>query len=287
MKVLVTGATGYIGNYVVRKLLDLNHEVVATGIETSIDHIPWKSEVEYIQFDNSKRVDLNLYNFFNKPDKLIHLAWSGLPNYNELFHYEENLFNDYSFLKNLIINGLCDVCITGTCFEYGMNEGVLKETQLSDPQNPYALAKDTLRKFLQQLQKHHQFCFKWIRLFYMHGEGQNKKSILSQLKSSIHNGDEVFNMSKGEQLRDYLPVENVAANVVNIALQNKIEGIVNCCSGNPISIRTLVENEVDRLNTKIRLNLGYYPYPDYEAMAFWGDSTKLKSTIKKEIMTNE
>lgn len=115
----------------------------------------------------------------------------------------------------------------------------------------------------------------------MYGEGQNPNSILAQLKKSIENHDPVFNMSGGEQVRDYLPVEQVATNIVSIALQNDVLGIVNCCSGIPVTIKQLVSSFIEKSNSDIKLNPGFYPYPDYEPMVFWGDPTKLKSIIEK------
>ena len=88
-------------------------------------------------------------------------------------------------------------------------------------------------------------------------------------------------MSGGEQLRDYLPVEKVAEYIVKISMQDKIRGIINCCSGKPISIRKLVENYLSEKNASIELNMGYYEYPDYEPMAFWGDNKKLMKILDK------
>jgi dTDP-6-deoxy-L-talose 4-dehydrogenase (NAD+) len=88
-------------------------------------------------------------------------------------------------------------------------------------------------------------------------------------------------MSGGKQLRDYLPVEKVAEYIVKISIDDKITGIINCCSGEPISIRKFVENYIAEKNKNIELNLGYYPYPDYEPMAFWGDNKKLMKILVK------
>ena len=281
MKVLVTGSTGFIGNYVVGELLKYNFDVIASGIELKKEiHPDWLDKVTYIQTDlNESRKDW--FSFFGKPDMLIHLSWEGLPNYKELFHLERNLPNNYFFLKNMVKNGCKKVAVTGTCFEYGMQSGTLKEDLETKPDNPYALAKDCLRKFLEQLQKNVDFDLKWIRLFYMYGKGQNPNSILSQLEESLTRKDKVFNMSGGEQLRDYLPVEKVAEYIVKISKHDKITGIINCCSGEPISIRKFVENYIAEKNKNIALNLGYYPYPDYEPMAFWGDNKKLMKILVK------
>ena len=116
----------------------------------------------------------------------------------------------------------------------------------------------------------------------MYGKGQNPNSLLSQLDKALSDNQEVFNMSGGEQVRDYLPVEKVAEYIVDIALQQQIEGIVNCCSGEPVSIREFVKEYLNRKNKRIQLNLGYYPYTDYEPMHFWGDTTKLKMILNNE-----
>jgi dTDP-6-deoxy-L-talose 4-dehydrogenase (NAD+) len=279
MKVLVTGATGFIGNYVVSELLNKNLDIITTGIEPKkkIFH-GWSEKTTYIQADiNEYRTDW--FSYFGEPDILIHLSWQGLPKFQELFHFEKNLPNNYFFLKNMVENGCRKVVVIGTCLEYGMKSGALKEDLETKPVNSYALAKDTLRKQLEQMQKKNDFYFKWLRLFYMYGKWQNPNSILSQLETAVERGDKIFNMSAGDQLRDYLPVEKVAEYITNISLQDKVNGIINCCSGEPISIRKLVENYLKENNKNIELNLGYYPYLDYEPMAYWGDDEKLRNAI--------
>ena len=111
---------------------------------------------------------------------------------------------------------------------------------------------------------------------------QNKREDARfQLETALERGDDVFNMSGGEQLRDYLPVEKVAEYIVKISMQDKISGIINCCSGELISIRKLVENYLAEKNKSIELNLGYYPYPEYEPIAFWGNNKKLRKLLVK------
>jgi len=280
MKVLVTGATGFVGRYVVNELLRYEHHVIATSRDRyKAVKFGWFSQVQYIPCDLNV-VKENFFQFFQQPELLIHLAWEGLPNYNDLFHLEENLLSNYRFLKNILEHGLKHLVVIGTCFEYGMQSGALSEDMETKPDNPYGLAKDTLRNFLEQLQKKIDFDLKWIRLFYMYGKDQSPNAILSQLDRALENGETTFNMSGGEQLRDYLPVEKVAEYIVKIAMQSKVKGVINCCNGKPVSIRKLVENYLEEKKKSIELNLGYYPYPDYEPMAFWGDATKLNTILR-------
>jgi dTDP-6-deoxy-L-talose 4-dehydrogenase (NAD+) len=281
MQVLVTGATGFIGNYVINELLKHQVEVIATSsnkekAETQI----WFDEVKYIPFDLAQLdATTNYFLYFNQPDVVIHLAWEGLPNYSSSFHIEKNLPAHNALLENLIRNGLKNLAVTGTCLEYGMHEGCLSEEMQTAPANAYAIAKDELRKYLEQMQQQFSFSFKWIRLFYMYGQGQNPNSLLSQLDKALQNGDAVFNMSGGEQTRDYLPVSTVAENIVKIALQTNIEGVINCCSGIPISIKDLVEQHLQKARKSIQLNFGHYPYTDYEPMHFWGSTKKLNKAL--------
>jgi dTDP-6-deoxy-L-talose 4-dehydrogenase (NAD+) len=282
-KILVTGATGFIGNHVIGELLKNNYSVIATSAnKEKAKNFSWFSLVDYIPFNFDAFEDIIDYRtFFREPDNVVHLAWEGLPNYKSSFHYEKNLPRHFSFLKNLIQNGVKDLTVTGTCLEYGLQNGELNEAMPTAPANPYALAKDILRKSLQELQIQRDFNLKWVRLFYMYGKGQNPNSLSSQLDKAIAQHDEVFNMSDGEQLRDFLSVEKVAEYIVKIALQNKVTGIINCCSGRPVSVKQFVNNYLEEKNAALKLNLGYYPYPDYEPMAFWGNDKKLKKIIAK------
>ena len=283
-KILVTGATGFIGNYVVNELLANNFLVIATSSnEEKAKQASWYAGVTYIPFNfvdyNSS---INYHHFFGEPDLVIHLAWEGLPNYKETFHLTENLPRHLALLANMIKNGLRDLTVTGTCFEYGKTEGKLSEAMETHPANSYAQAKDELRKHLQLMCVQFQFHFKWLRLFYMYGKGQLVNSLFSQLDKALEKNEESFNMSGGAQQRDYLPVEKAATYIVKVALQQEVDGIINCCSGQPVSVKNMVENYLEEKKKAIHLNLGYYPYTDYEAMAFWGDNNKLKLVINDD-----
>ncbi|HEX5653678.1 MAG TPA: NAD(P)-dependent oxidoreductase, partial [Chitinophagaceae bacterium] len=248
MKVLVTGASGFIGNYVVKELLNKGHQVVATA--TSKEKLrlkEWSGQVSIVEHTIGKeKPGENLFEKFTQPQLLIHLAWKGLPNYRDLFHFEDNLPRQYNFIKKLRNDGLEDMTITGTCFEYGMREGCLSEEMIPNPENAYAIAKNSLRLFLEQLQKLHPFHLKWVRLFYMYGKGQHPGSLFPQLEKALQNKEAAFNMSGGEQLRDYMPVEEMAANIVSIAMQNHIQGIINCSSNQPVKLKDLVTQYIAR-----------------------------------------
>lgn len=279
MIVAVTGASGFIGRHVLAELAGREVEAVAVSRDaTRLSHCG--ADVNVVELDVSL-ANRDSFSLLGRPDAIIHLAWEGLPNYRSLHHFETELPRHYHFLKTLVESGLSCVVVAGTCFEYGMRSGALSEDLPAAPTNPYGYAKDALRRQLDFLKAERDFACVWPRLFYMYGPGQSPSAIYPQLKAAVERGDTVFNMSGGEQLRDYLPVEEVARCLVELTLSGPSSGVVNVCSGAPVSVRRLVENWLQENKWKIELNLGYYPYPDYEPMAFWGDRRRLDNILSK------
>jgi nucleoside-diphosphate-sugar epimerase len=279
-KILVTGATGFLGNHVIHSLLKYDIDVVATSVDSdeNVKRFNWYNLVEYHSIDlNDNNQDY--YKIFGEPDILIHLAWEGLPNYNEPYHLERNVPNSLKLVKRLVKSGLGNVLVAGTCFEYGMTEGCLKEDMIVKPDNNYALAKNILRRQLEDLQNEVSFKLTWPRIFYIYGPGQSSSSLLGQLNKAIESGFDVFNMSPGDQKRDFIPVEEAAGIIAKLSINEKDNGIVNCCSGKPVSVHEFVKSYLKSENYELRLNTGYYDYSKFEPMNFWGDRSKLDSII--------
>ena len=277
MKVMVTGATGFVGRHVVSQLLARGHSVIAVARDTkNASAMDWPESVKFISCDLHENFQ-PLFQVESIPDAIVHLAWPGLPNYKDFFHISNNLPADLAFLEAAVKAGISQIMVAGTCLEYGMQYGPLHEDMETKPSTPYGFAKDVLRKSLQLLQKEKSFRLQWMRLFYMYGEGQNSNSLLAQLDSAIDEGQPVFNMSVGDQLRDYLPIQKVAEYFTVVLENPDCQGVINCCSGSPISVFDLVEQQRKAKTSSIKLNRGYYPYPDYEPMAFWGVPSKLES----------
>jgi len=279
VNVLVTGATGFVGRHLVAALLARGCAVraVARNVETAAS-MPWINHVEFVATD-IHAVDLDIAALTDGIDVLAHLAWPGLPNYRALFHFEHNLMADYRFIKSAVEAGVAQVLVTGTCFEYGMQSGPLSESVEPQPSNPYGLAKHTLHLFLQNLQQEKPFTLQWARLFYLHGEGQNPNSLLAALDRAIDAGEASFNMSGGEQLRDFLPIASAADYLAAILHQRDFNGVINCASGQPVSVRALVEQRLRERGAALKLNLGHYPYPSHEPMAFWAVTERLQQLL--------
>ncbi len=273
----MTGGTGFVGQQVIDCLLQRPVEIIATyRSERPARH--GASPVEWVPLDLSD-LSADPWGRLGAPDVLIHLAWGGLTNFRSAAHVTEELPLHQGFLSRMIDRGLRHLCVTGTCLEYGKKEGALSEENETVPHLPYAEAKDRLRRWIEHRQRSHDFTLCWMRLFYVWGEGQPQNTLYAQFKQAVSEGKAVFDMSGGEQQRDYLEISDAAGRITSLALRRENIGCVNLCSGKPVKVRALVEGWRREAGSDIHLNLGHYSYPDYEAMSFWGDSAKLDGLL--------
>jgi dTDP-6-deoxy-L-talose 4-dehydrogenase (NAD+) len=276
MKIAITGANGFVGRHVSATLENMN------GIESLLCtryDMPFTVKSRHLKLDIAD-ADQTSYARLDRPDTLIHLAWGGLPNYGSNQHIEHELPKQINFLTHLIHSGLKRLIVTGTCYEYGLQSGELTENSPIAPITQYGMAKSMLHDALERLRQEHSFELVWLRLFYLYGDGQAKSSLYSQLEDAMASHKPVFNMSGGEQIRDFMPVEMAAERIVKISTMPEASGTFNVCSGNPVKVKDIVARWIAENDSSIKMNLGYYPYPASEPMAFWGSNTKIMTVLE-------
>jgi dTDP-6-deoxy-L-talose 4-dehydrogenase (NAD+) len=251
--IAVTGASGFIGRQVLAALAKHDVDIVAHGRRTPVPSASASARQRSVSFDLG---DLPHDGFerLHAPDILIHLAWGGLPNYSAQRHLEAELPIQRRFLRAMIESGLKRLVVSGTCFEYGMQSGCLRE---------------------------------WLRLFYLYGEGQAPTALYSLFRAAVARGDTRFDMSPGDQLRDFMPAEDAGAAIAAVAMAPRAPGIVNVCSGAPITVRALVERWRSDLGSGIELNPGAMGYAAHEPFAFWGDNSRLAGIVGESAAGHE
>lgn len=212
-----------------------------------------------------------------KPTHVILLSWPGLPKYNDPSHLTLNLPACVGLIERLMQAGLQKLVVTGTCYEYGLQNGELSEDQFTDPVNCYSTAKDSFRRFIESRCTQNGVQWSWLRIFYPYGPGQNPNSLLPSLDKAIEEHIPQFSISSGRQIRDFLPVELVARDVLEITTNPAANGIYNVCSGVPRSIREIVETRIHQKNAKIALSIGDFPDRTDEPLAFWGSAKRINA----------
>ena len=171
--------------------------------------------------------------------------------------------------------------MAGTCAEYGLANGEMKEDAPTEPSNFYGIAKDCLRKASEQMFKKSEKELIWTRIFFPYGNGhRNPNSLFNVVRQAIRNKEKAIDVTQCDQIRDFIKVEDVAKHLIAIAEAAVAEKIINIGSGKPKTIRDFLEDYIASQNSKLKLNLGAIPKRLDEPQAFWANIDRLNRTIR-------
>lgn len=274
MKILVTGANGYIGSKVVKKLCDYEVEVIATDFsDTNID-----KRAKFLKADIFSNED-DWFTYFDKPDVCLHLAWRDGFVHNSPRHMED-LSSHYKFMCNLIDNGLKHIACMGTMHEVGYHEGAIDENTNCNPLSMYGISKNALRKSLELYAKSKECKFQWLRAYYIFGDDLYGNSIFCKIRQAVSDGKELFPFTTGKNKYDFIHVEDLANQISRCVMQDKVLGIINVCSGKPISLADQIEWYISYNNLPIKLDYGKFPDRPYDSPCIYGDNKKIKEIME-------
>lgn len=274
-RILVTGAGGYIGRYVVKELCDKGAEVIAADIKA--DGIDGRAKIvsEDI-FGGSEKI----FEELGKPDICIHMAWRNGFVHNSPSHMGD-LSAHYRFIDNMISGGLKHLAVMGSMHEIGYHEGAVDENTPCNPVSMYGIAKDALRRSTMLLAKQKGICLQWLRAFYIFGDDKRNSSIFSKLTAAAEEGKKTFPFTSGKNKYDFISVEELAKQIAAAASQTGVSGIINCCTGVPVSLGEKVEGFIKEHGFDIKLDYGAFPDRPYDSPAIWGDAEKINKIMGK------
>lgn len=274
MKILVTGANGYLGQGIVKHLLDHNHHVVATDF--NVDHVDDRSDKKECDLFS---ITSNPYYFFGEPDVLLHLAWrDGFVHYSH--SHIDDLPKHYSFIKAFAESKVSKIAVMGSMHEIGFFEGSIKEDTPCNPITPYGISKNALRELTKMLCSQNDKMFQWMRGFYIVGNIKYGSSIFSKITAAESEGKEEFPFTMGQNQFDFIDYEDFCEQVARAVAQDKILGVINICSGHPEKLSDRVEKFIVENGYKIKLKYGAFPDRPYDSKAVWGDNRKIEEIMK-------
>jgi nucleoside-diphosphate-sugar epimerase len=290
MKMLVTGAGGFIGAAVVAEALRSGYEVVGTirpgGSERRL--AAFKSHFHLVRIDlrDLARVDTMMSEF--RPGVVVHAAWSGVGNTNrsDRLQISDNIESSCRLLEAAAVHGASRFIGIGSQGEYGLFDRKISEDDLPRPTSLYGAAKLAVHCLTRQLAAQAGLSYAWVRIFSTYGPGDNPHWLIPVLIDQMLDGHRP-RTTLGEQLWDYLFIDDLAKAVISIAVRSAAQGVFNLGSGRPIRIRAVVEKVRDLIAPELELVFGEIPYgPDQvrhmeanidrlRAMTEWRPSTSI------------
>lgn len=275
MKILVTGANGYLGQGIVGNLLNKNIEVVATDFSCNlVDKRARTIECNLFEIENP-------YDFFEKPDVLLHLAWRDGFIHNSDAHIID-LPKHYSFINSMMDSGIIRVAAMGSMHEVGFYEGSIKENTPCHPMSMYGIAKNALREVVELLSIQHNISYQWLRGYYIVGNSEYGNSIFSKITAAEKSGEKEFPFTWGQNQYDFIDYSDFCNQVAAAIIQDDVTGIINIGSGRPEKLADRVERFILENNYHIKLKYGAFPDRLYDSKAVWGDDQKIQTILEHE-----
>lgn len=273
-RVLVTGANGYIGRHVVKALLDAGNEVLAADFKS--DGLDERAQfVDTPIFSG----DENIFEQLGQPDVCIHMAWRNGFVHNDDSHIVD-LPNHYTFIKNMIAGGLKELAVMGTMHEVGYWEGAIEEDTPTKPTSLYGIAKNALRQMTYNLADGKDVVVQWLRAYYIIGDDMKNNSIFSKIVKSEKEGLPTFPFTTGKNKFDFIHVDELARQIAAASTQTEVTGVINCCTGKPMSLADKVNEFIEENGFAIRPEYGAYPDRPYDSPGIWGNAEKIQKIME-------
>jgi len=272
MRVFVTGGTGFIGSHFLKKALANGHDLVCLRRPGSQTKIPLDGEPRWVEGS----LDDDLSKEMEGCDVFLHLAShsTNVP-YDSLENcLYWNLTASLQMMQNAREIGIKKFIVTGTAFEYGHSGERYDSIPVSanlEPSNSYSASKAAASMAFYQWSIEHKLKLQYFRLFQVFGEGESDNRLWPSLKKAAISGEDV-DMTKGEQIRDFIPVEDVACKLVQaLKFENTEFGkpsFKNVGTGKPSSIKEFSEFWWKKWGAEGQLNFGSIPYRNNEVMIY-------------------
>jgi dTDP-6-deoxy-L-talose 4-dehydrogenase (NAD+) len=275
MKLWITGASGFIGRHLVAQAALAGHQVsiIARRAATPRD----EASALHLPLDLADSAEVTAAVRRAAPDAIIHLAWYARPeDYLISVENVESLKMTLTFARAVLAGGCRRMIGVGSCVEYADLPRQRSESDPIEPQSLYARCKHAAHLVLEDLFAREGAGLVWARLFHMHGPGERPTRLIPAVTASLRAG-RPFALSPGEQVRDHLDVRDVASALLHVAGSN-LTGPVNVCSGQPVTLRHVLEAVGRELGKVELLQFGARSYSATEIMNLSGNPGRLWGT---------
>lgn len=275
-RVLLTGATGFIGRHCLPMLLERGYEVHAVS---SKPHKEQSSGIYWHQIDLLHAGQVGELVSKVTPTHLLHLAWYTVPG--EYWNSLENVRwvqASLGLLHSFAEHGGQRVVMAGTCAEYDWKYGYCSEevTPLL-PATLYGTCKHSLQTMLDAFSRQVGLRSAWGRIFFLYGPGEHPDRLVSSVVLSLLQGKQA-RCSHGNQIRDFLYVQDVADAFIAL-LESDVVGPVNIGSGCPLALKIIIYKIADKIGCRDLVRLGEALISENDPPLLLADVRRLSSEV--------
>jgi nucleoside-diphosphate-sugar epimerase len=276
MKIVVTGASGFIGRYLLPILLTEGHEVIAISSKVVVSNHP---RLTWMKADLLDAEQCQMAIGSARADCLVHLAWYAV--HGKFWSAVEN-FAWSKATANLLAafhrSGGRRVVMSGTCAEYDWSYGYCIEDKTPTvPATLYGKCKDATRKYAEDYCRANQLEFVWGRIFTPYGPGEPEGRLVPSILRAMARGEPV-RCSHGRQFRDFLEVADVASAFAHLASTTPATGVFNVSSGEPLRLADIVSTCAGLFENVASIEFGAIPVSDFDPLMLVGCVDKLNGT---------
>ncbi len=278
MRVLVTGAGGFIGSEVVGQLVGLGHDVLAVDREAALARrvAGWPSGVSTAAADLSDAERVRSLLAEARPEAIVHLAWYANPvDYLVSPANLASLSMTTALVEAALALGCRKIVAAGTCVEYANRDRRINEQDPAGPQTLYGACKHAAWLVCRALAAAAGGELAWGRIFHLHGPGEDPRRLIPWVAGELRSGRPV-ELTDGTQVRDHLHLSDVASGLISL-LAPGAAGAYNVCSGEPVSLRRVLETVGELVGGRELLRFGARPQRPGEIMFLAGDSSRLRA----------
>ena len=268
-KAIVTGATGFIGVNLIKKLVVNNCYVYAIVRPNS------KNIIKISKMPNLKIIECDLRNvktlnqlINERCDCFFHLGWNGtrVPERDDCIIQNENYINSICAYESALQLGCNCFISTGSQAEYGKMGGEVSDDYLPNPTTEYGKWKLNTFNKICSLAMSNKIKFGWISIFSCYGPGDYENSLISTCMNKMKRNESI-NLTTGEQMWNYIYVDDV----VNILYELMINDGYKCnsfnvCSEDSRPLKEFVYEMKEILNSKSQLLFGSKSYNKSEGL---------------------
>jgi nucleoside-diphosphate-sugar epimerase len=273
VRIAVTGAAGFIGAHVVKRLREAGDEPLALVRKGSSATPVAGPPVHALDLGDGDA--LRRWLEAHRPDAVVHLAWYARPqDYLVSPENAASLAMTTDLARAVFASGCRKLVGIGTCLEYAASDRLVVEGNPVGPLSPYARAKHEAFLRASELAARAGAELAWARVFHLFGPGEDPSRLVPTVAASLARGEPI-DVTAGEQIRDYMHVADVAAGIACLARPGAA-GVYNVCSGTARPLRELLL-AVGHLKGRADLiRFGARPYAPNEAMFLAGRSDRLR-----------